>query len=87
MPVKIEFTGLGDRTSEQQIRRSVQEAFNTVPDDWTVTIPSRYDDLEWKMIVTGPQRFQVDVTLGRGEHTPEAVVTAIKHVIVGELSG
>ncbi|HEY2934633.1 MAG TPA: hypothetical protein VGK99_23085 [Acidobacteriota bacterium] len=85
--VTIEFSGLENRAAEQQIRTSVQQAFKSLPDNWTAIILSRYGDAEWKMIVKGPQRFEIDVTLGAGEHSPEAVVTAIKHVIVGQLSG
>ncbi|HEV8131503.1 MAG TPA: hypothetical protein VGQ81_09630 [Acidobacteriota bacterium] len=87
MPVTIQFSKFGNPKAAELIRESVNATFKSLPDKWTVTINSRCDDPKWKMIIHGPQNFELELTLEAGEHDAESVTTAIRHAIVGELSG
>ncbi len=87
MAVKIQFPHFGNPEAEQLIRKSIHEAFKNLPDNWTVTLHSNYYDSDWRIIVNGPQQFKWELTLESGDHSAESIVTAIKNVIVGEMSG
>lgn len=87
MPVTIQFSKFGNPKAEKLIRESVNSTFKSLPDPWTVAINSRCDDPKWKMTIRGPQHFELELTLEAGEHDAESVTAAIRHAIVGELSG
>ncbi|HEY3128341.1 MAG TPA: hypothetical protein VGL91_02710 [Acidobacteriota bacterium] len=87
MAVKIEFPRFGNPEAERRIRKSIDEAFKNLPDDWSATLGSNYHDSDWRIVVNGPQQFHWELTLESGDHSAESVVTAIRHVIVGEMSG
>ncbi|MBI4457065.1 MAG: hypothetical protein HY644_14380 [Acidobacteria bacterium] len=88
MPVTISFPQFGNSHLEERIRKAVDETFRILPDDWTAMIEGRHGDCDWKMMIHGPQQFELELILsGEAEHSPEFIVTAIKHTIVGEMSG
>jgi hypothetical protein len=89
MPLQVQFLDCNSPDSEAEIRRKAEEVFKRVPDEWEVRITSNSDGSRWRMNISGPGHFWYELDLGRdtGEQAPDFVISAIKQVVVGELSG